>query len=68
VDYAARSGMYESMLQANPAVFDDMAFDKRQLLGERIEALRFQAEQLNNARIGRTGVSEEIGAVDAAGQ
>ncbi len=66
MDYAGRAAMYEQMQQANPAVFSDMAPDKQQLLQERIEALRFQAQQQQNAQIGRTGVREQVGALPAA--
>ena len=66
MDYASRSAMYEQMLQANPSVFDDMAPDKRQLLQERMEALAFQAEQMRNAEIGRTGVEAKVGAIGMA--
>lgn len=66
MDYAGRAQMYRDMEAANPSVFADMAPDKQQLLRERIEALDFQAQQQQNAQIGRTGVREQVGALPAA--
>lgn len=55
-DYAARRAFYDRLAQRNPAVFADMGDDKKQLLGQWLEALAHQAEQFGeNVGIGRTG-------------
>lgn len=64
-DYVGRMGLYDQMAQANPAVFDDMPPDKRMLLEEHLKALNMGAMQQENQQIGRSGVKEEVGAVQA---
>ena len=56
-NYQARLGMYQQMLQENPAVFQDMAPDKAEMLGRWTAALEQQVTQFGeNKQIGRTGV------------
>jgi len=53
------------MMQANPAVFDDLPPDKRQLLTEHVGALEMGVKQQANVGIGRTGVKPKVGAIPA---
>ena len=56
-NYEARLGMYQRMQQENPAVFQDMAPDKAEMLQRWIMALQQQVTQYGeNKQIGRTGV------------
>ena len=57
--------MYQEMQQANPAVFADMPPDKYQLLQEHMKALEMQVMQQDNAATGRSGVKEQVGAIEA---
>jgi len=66
-DYAGRLRMYEDMLARNPAAFDDMGPDKRQLLEEHMAALRQQLTQYGENRdIGRYGARREVPAPEEA--
>lgn len=64
-DFAGRMGFYEQMQQVNPAVFEDLSPDKRQLLEEHLKALNMGVMQQENVQIGRTGVKEQVGAMGA---
>lgn len=65
-DFQGRLAFYEQMMQANPAVFDDLSPDKRQLLSEHVAALEMGVKQQANVGIGRTGVKPKVGAVGEA--
>ena len=55
-NYAARRQYYETLVQNNPAVFDDLAPDKRAMLQQWLAALEQQAQQYgDNATVGRVG-------------
>ena len=55
-DYAARRAFYDDLARGNPQVFADMGDDKKELLGQWLQALDQQAEQFGaNVQIGRTG-------------
>jgi hypothetical protein len=55
-NYQARRAWYDQLAQANPAVFDDLAPDKRAMIEQWIKALEQQATQYGaNVAVGRTG-------------
>jgi hypothetical protein len=55
-NYAARLQWYQQLKEQNPAVFDDMAQDKRAMLEQWLTAMAQQATQFGeNRAIGRTG-------------
>jgi hypothetical protein len=55
-NYAARLQWYQQLKGQNPAVFDDMAPDKRAMLEQWLTAMAQQATQFGeNRAIGRTG-------------
>jgi hypothetical protein len=59
-NYQLRFDWYTNQMTENPAIFDDMGPDKRQLLMKWLGGLQQQATQFGkNVEIGRTGIAEE---------
>jgi hypothetical protein len=59
-NYQLRFDWYTNQMTENPAIFDDMGPDKRQLLMKWLGGMQQQATQFGkNVEIGRTGIAEE---------
>lgn len=61
-NYPLRYSMYDGLMQANPAIFDSLAEDRKAILEARLQHLRTMSDQYGeNVQIGRQGARRATG-------